>query len=489
VEGLLLAAVLERLAPLLPAPTAGWTCLSPDQLVLHLVPDCDLWIDAAPGNPQLALKPSRRELPGTAPNPFQRAVIARLRGPLQTAFQHRLDRVVCLEFGAQPGFVPTPGGRLVFEPAGRQANLYLLGPGEGLEGRLLAVLRETAPGRNRYRQLRPGQPYLLPPAYSKFDPRQLDPDALAQLAACDPGEWYRLLDGLSPRLSRVLAEQASRYEEGPSELLAWLLSQIQSGHLDPGTGSVPATPAAAQGGRIVALEHQLAELEGLPAPDQSALRAEADLILAAASSLPRGSRELSVPDPVTGNARVIALDPALDGAENAALRYQRLRQEIQEYRRRQARIPQLRAELSRLRSLQADRARRPRSPKPQERLHGLVYRLPSGVELRVGRNAAENEAIRRQAKSQDYWFHAQGSPGSHVIALANRKPLPVTDLLAAAQVAAHHSRLAGSAQVLVDYTLLKHVWKPKGARPGEVHFSHQKTLVVRPDLPEGVVKL
>jgi predicted ribosome quality control (RQC) complex YloA/Tae2 family protein len=53
-------------------------------------------------------------------------------------------------------------------------------------------------------------------------------------------------------------------------------------------------------------------------------------------------------------------------------------------------------------------------------------------------------------------------------------------LLEAAQLAAYYSKSGASSQVPVDYTLIKHVKKPSGAKPGYVIYDHQKTVYVTP---------
>ena len=61
------------------------------------------------------------------------------------------------------------------------------------------------------------------------------------------------------------------------------------------------------------------------------------------------------------------------------------------------------------------------------------------------------------------------------------RPIPERSILQAATIAATHSRGQDSNQVPVDYTLIKYVKKPNGARPGMVIFTHNKTLYVAPD--------
>jgi len=83
------------------------------------------------------------------------------------------------------------------------------------------------------------------------------------------------------------------------------------------------------------------------------------------------------------------------------------------------------------------------------------------------------------ASSTDTWLHTKEIPGSHVVIRSRR--FGEATLREAAILAAYFSRARNSSQVPVDYTLVKHVRKPAGARPGFVIYDHQKTLYVTPD--------
>ena len=73
-----------------------------------------------------------------------------------------------------------------------------------------------------------------------------------------------------------------------------------------------------------------------------------------------------------------------------------------------------------------------------------------------------------------------------MILLLDRDEPTEQDLAEAAQIAAYHSKANASGNVPVDYTKVRHVKKPAGARPGMVIFTHNKTLYVDPKLPEPV---
>ena len=99
----------------------------------------------------------------------------------------------------------------------------------------------------------------------------------------------------------------------------------------------------------------------------------------------------------------------------------------------------------------------------------------------MGRNNKQNDKLTlKEAAKLDLWLHTHEIPGSHVILeTAGKEPSEQT-ILEAAQLAAYHSKAKESAQVPVDYCLVKFVKKPVGAKPGKVIFSNYKTVYVTP---------
>ena len=118
----------------------------------------------------------------------------------------------------------------------------------------------------------------------------------------------------------------------------------------------------------------------------------------------------------------------------------------------------------------------------------IKYHLSSGYEVLVGRNNRENDYLTtRLAKKTDLWLHVKDIPGSHVI-VSIPKNINISDLESeviyeAAAIAAYHSRAAGGENVPVDYVSVRHVKKPKNAKPGMVIFTSNKTVYVNPGLP------
>lgn len=90
----------------------------------------------------------------------------------------------------------------------------------------------------------------------------------------------------------------------------------------------------------------------------------------------------------------------------------------------------------------------------------------------VGRNNLQNEYITHKLGRNNYlWFHTKDIPGSHVVILdSNPTDGTVEDL---AMLAGYFSKAQGSSKIPVDYTEIKHVHKPSGAKPGFVTYTDQ----------------
>lgn len=116
-------------------------------------------------------------------------------------------------------------------------------------------------------------------------------------------------------------------------------------------------------------------------------------------------------------------------------------------------------------------------PKPP-----LKYCSKDGFTILCGRNNKQNDRLTlKEARNYDIWLHTHNIPGSHVIIVTNGKEVPNSTLEQAAQIAAYNSKARESTQVPVDYTQVRNVKKPNGARPGMVIFDHYQTAYITPD--------
>lgn len=112
------------------------------------------------------------------------------------------------------------------------------------------------------------------------------------------------------------------------------------------------------------------------------------------------------------------------------------------------------------------------------------YTTSDGFRILVGRNNKENDILTfKTASGKDLWFHTKDIPGSHVILFTEGKSVTETAIFEAAGLAAYYSKARDSENVPVDYTQVRHVKKPSGAKPGMVIFVDNKTVYVNPKVP------
>jgi predicted ribosome quality control (RQC) complex YloA/Tae2 family protein len=126
-----------------------------------------------------------------------------------------------------------------------------------------------------------------------------------------------------------------------------------------------------------------------------------------------------------------------------------------------------------------------KKPKPTKPMH---FVSSDGVDIYVGKNNIQNDYLTLKfAEKHDTWLHTKNIPGSHVI-IKHFGPPPERTLLEAALLAGYYSKAKDSTKVPVDYTEVKNVHKPNGAKPGMVIYRTNKTVYVDPVKPELVQK-
>ncbi|MDP4082976.1 MAG: NFACT RNA binding domain-containing protein [Bacillota bacterium] len=115
------------------------------------------------------------------------------------------------------------------------------------------------------------------------------------------------------------------------------------------------------------------------------------------------------------------------------------------------------------------------------------YVSSTGIEIIAGKNNKQNDYLTNKLAARDeIWFHTKDIPGSHVL-IRSKEPDEET-ILEAAKLAAYFSKARNSSSVPVDFTKVRFVKKPSGAKPGFVIYENQQTVYVTPD-EEIVLKL
>ncbi len=128
----------------------------------------------------------------------------------------------------------------------------------------------------------------------------------------------------------------------------------------------------------------------------------------------------------------------------------------------------------------ANKKQKKKSPKTN--LNLTRYKIDDDFELVVGTNNKENDYITfKLANKTDIWLHAKNIPGSHVLIRSDKnKQVPEELIEKAAGLAAFHSKGKLDQKVTVDYTFIKHVKKPKGAKPGFVIYTDETSIEAKP---------
>jgi predicted ribosome quality control (RQC) complex YloA/Tae2 family protein len=203
----------------------------------------------------------------------------------------------------------------------------------------------------------------------------------------------------------------------------------------------------------------------------------------------------------------IPLDPDLSAVDNAQAYFTRYRKAQRAVEGGPARLAEVNLALRDLEQLETDldlaasrpaidevkvslveaghvRARKGR-PARAARSQPLSLTSPDGFAILVGRNSRQNDEVTfRRANAGDWWFHARGVPGAHVIVRAEGQELPAATIQRAAGLAAYFSRSQNESNVLVDYTLRRHVRRISGAAPGLVTYTQEQTIRVTPHGPD-----
>lgn len=240
-------------------------------------------------------------------------------------------------------------------------------------------------------------------------------------------------------------------------------------------------------------------------------RQQADLLMAYLQDWQPGMKSITLLDFDTNKPVTIPLNPEKNAVQNAQALYKRhqklkrarnavepllleVQEEIQYLEQVEASLAQLNTyntseDLQTLQEIREELIGQGYLDAPEQRSRAATdvsepyrYKTPSGFELLIGRNNRQNDQLTfRTAGDYDLWFHTQEIAGSHV--LLRLEPGAIADdadLQFAADLAALYSKGRQSEQVPVVYTKPKHVYKPKGAKPGMAIYKQEQILWGRP---------
>ena len=300
------------------------------------------------------------------------------------------------------------------------------------------------------------------------------------------------------------------YRESFSELLdSHYREREDLARLNLSRTSVRKTMVSARERMVKKLALQRSELAATA--DREEFRRKGDILSAFIPQIPRGAKSVRLPDfyAQEGDEIDIKLDEKLSPQQNASAYYKEYAklksaenhltalisqgQEELAYiesvcdaidrASNEHEIAEIKAELSETGYLKRDKSAgkklQKKSAAPYE------YTVDGGFAVLVGRNNLQNDLLTTKlAEKRDLWFHVKNIPGSHCILLTEGQTPSDEALTQAAEIAAYHSSARESDRVSVDYTSVRFVKKPSGAKPGRVIYDKYNTAVVTPRVPD-----
>lgn len=486
-------ALVAELAPLVVgANVAELVALPPRDLVLYFKFESSsdgrtlvrkLHLSADGDCPRLYLQTARQERPDGPAGPFFRRCAEELAGArLRRISQAGRDRIVLLEF---EDAIRGERRTLVAELVGRHSNLVLLGPAD----KVLDVLVPPPGAAKSAPRLQLGAPWTPPPG----SPRE---------SAGEPGLAARL--GPPPEAIEARADSAAPLSFLVQEVLGRAVAELASARARRDLMERVARKLERSESLVRGLEQRLAA-----SSNADSVREDGEALKASMHLVQRGMDAVSVPDPFSlePRERRIELDPRRSARENVELVFERYKKLVRARETVERELELAREKLAGLRAIAAacedaagdaaaleeraiaqglleraqvtveERERKAPEPrKPYKLFHGK-----NGAEIRVGRNASDNDDLTfHHSKGGDLWLHTADSPGSHVILVLDKGAEPdPEDLLDAAHLAAHFSPLRDATRVNVHVARRKEVHKPRGAKPGLVTLSGGKVLALR----------
>lgn len=218
-----------------------------------------------------------------------------------------------------------------------------------------------------------------------------------------------------------------------------------------------------------------------------------------------GDKSLTALNYYTNEMIAIPLDPQLSASENAKKYFDRYGKMKRTYEALSELTRQVKEEIDHLESVQAaldialheeDLAqikeeliasgyirRKGGSKKVKFTSRPFHYVNEAGFHFYVGKNNYQNDELTfKFASGSDWWFHAKGIPGSHVIVRSEGKELPDETFEDAARLAAYYSKGRGQEKVEIDYTEKKNVKKPGAAKPGFVVYYTNYSMMIDTDI-------
>lgn len=223
--------------------------------------------------------------------------------------------------------------------------------------------------------------------------------------------------------------------------------------------------------------------------------------------LPDGAKELEALNYYTNETVTVPLDPTLDAMANAAKYFDKYGKLKRTYEALTDLIQETKTEIEHLESIATSLdialteddliqireelvefgyiKRKHTDKKSSGKSKPFHYLSSDGYHMYVGKNNYQNEELTfKFATGNDWWFHAKGMPGSHVIVKAGSEELPDRVFEEAGKLAGYYSKGRDNDKIEIDYLQKKNVKKPNGSAPGFVVYYTNYSLTIHPDISD-----
>lgn len=481
-----------------------------------------LLLSANPSHPRLHLTEAVRENPAEPPM-FCMLLRKHLTGArILELEQPSLERVVVFVLECLDELGDRVERKLVLEAMGRRANLILL---DG-EGRITDCLRRVDIDMSAQRQILPGMFYRLPeprpgvpPLIGReleFQGRAADLEAVyaleREIRAGGGRPFLLLRGGKSADFSFMpILQYGPDTELREYDTFSHLLDDFYATREDArrmGQKEQELLKLVTRARERTARRIAQQELELAATANRERKRELGDILTSNLHVMERGMGSIRLMDfyDAAGGQVDIKLDPLLTPQQNAARYYKEYNKAKTAQRVLTEQIEKGGWELGYLdsvlenitlaegeRDLQEIRQelmetgylRRPAKAKGREKTVAgkpMEFRSSAGLRISVGKNNSQNDLLTTKLAGRgDIWLHTQRIHGSHVILWTGGEEPDVQSLTEAASLAAYFSQGREGRRVPVDYTPVRFVKKPAGARPGMVVYTTYQTAVVDPD--------
>ena len=252
-------------------------------------------------------------------------------------------------------------------------------------------------------------------------------------------------------------------------------------------------------------KYQLQEKQLKDTEKRDRYKVYGELIHTYGYGLAEGAKELEALNYYTNEMIKIPLDPMLDAKANAQKYFDKYNKLKRTYEALTDLTAETRAEIEHLESIATSLdialteddlvqikeelieygyIRRKRTDKKtKSKSKPFHYRSSDGYDIYVGKNNYQNEELTfKFATGNDWWFHAKGMPGSHVIVKSGSDELPDRVFEEAGRLAGYYSKGRDNDKIEIDYLQKKNVKKPNGSAPGFVVYYTNYSLTIHPDI-------